>query len=427
MAVDFDKAGAAEGAATLHRELLLAGLRPVTCDSGGWVDGSGEPRRHTFVRVRPGDDRTVRARAKELGGDVRLAIRPPFSAHRLGHGWSTPVLPSDPGEVLKRLEAALVPNRLPVAISRWIYEEIAEKGSRSTVVLQVASALAVAGWTREEMLLLLDSPDLAISTTYGDAREDRSHPGDTWFTEQIWPAAAAFAERRLNTRTVVGAIRPRLSELVGPGRTHASDMKVMNALLDLAEALNTMAVSVSLRELGERAGVGSRTTLVASLRRLQERDVIRRGEPGASSDLPPDVVGVPAIYEIVQPDDLDEAEGVWGTSAAGDPAFRYGYGLGPGAGLVYDAIVRAPGSPSIEELVVITGLSDGVVHKGLARLVNAGLLASTVDGWAPTGTSPSDVAAAGAVEAATRQRKRNQAERQLRLAAIRRATRHRRD
>jgi len=99
LAADFDDRDGQRLAAVLANDLAPLGIPSV-------LVASGRPgHAHLFARVA---DVTLldvfKARAKELGGDVRRTIRPPLAPHRMG---LTPRLlrPTDPQEALRVLRA----------------------------------------------------------------------------------------------------------------------------------------------------------------------------------------------------------------------------------------------------------------------------------------------------------------------------------
>jgi hypothetical protein len=97
LAVDFDYLDGERLAALLANDLAALGVPSVLVASGG------PGRAHLFARIADLALLDVfKARAKELGGDVRRTIRPPLAPHRLGLRPRL-ISPVDPSEALRVL------------------------------------------------------------------------------------------------------------------------------------------------------------------------------------------------------------------------------------------------------------------------------------------------------------------------------------
>jgi hypothetical protein len=163
LAIDCDEPSKAETVYEIADELRAAGERPVLLESGQLG------RLHLFCRVRDGAlHERLRQRARELGLDVRQAIRPPLSPHRLGLAPRL-ISPADPKEALSALQPPY-PRRRRDLSPRM--QELLEGGhvrgayrSRSEPIMALALAAVNARWTFNEFLTAIAALRVPSSTT----------------------------------------------------------------------------------------------------------------------------------------------------------------------------------------------------------------------------------------------------------------------
>ncbi|KQS96981.1 hypothetical protein ASG23_15365 [Cellulomonas sp. Leaf395] len=392
---DFDQSDGDLRARTLHREALLAGFVPVMCASRSGADDTG--RRHVLIRAENDEDRRFWAmRAKELGADVKLTIRPPYARHRDRGHRSLPIYPSSRHAVIDRLTNP-IRRTMPPSTRADIFELVGVRGSQSDIIRGFANYAASGGWTVDEALLVLHDERLAIGRTYAEAVENRHHPEDDWFRRHVWPTAH-FTVRRL--RAAAPCVLPKAS-------TRPTDGSVYEAFLQLAEDIGSLVVDMSVRELQIRAEVGSPRTVIDSLRRLVSAGLLDVVGDGVE-------IGHARTYRLVVRQDLGPEEH-YREQALYLPmlAFRNTSGFGAGVGLTYRAIAVSADGLTAAEAGLVSGFSRRTVLKHLGKLVELGLLVAVDGFWRTTDVSVADVTPKSAMDARDAAAQRHQSQREL--------------
>lgn len=212
LAADGDSADAADRVANLRRELEGRGYSVV-------VLRSGQPgRRHLFAAVQDPDLEYFEGRARKLGLDPRVFIRPPLTPHRL----ALPVTlehPLDPEEALRRLEGVTSPiprrevrprrttgrrasedrvraPRSPqvlIALLSEPVQDVVRSGpagyrSRSEAIHAVLVQAASRGFTTDEVLDLMSDESLPITEKLMEMDSDKA---EAWLLRD-WERAQEF-------------------------------------------------------------------------------------------------------------------------------------------------------------------------------------------------------------------------------------------
>lgn len=370
-----------EASETLHIELLLRGLLPVTTTSGGLAE-SGEQKRHLFARIAdPEIKEHFAARAKELGGDVRHDIRPPWARHRAGTR-SIPLYPTDPHDVNRRLNASGAPFE-PWTEKLWsiIFEEILPWKQRSGGLRDLTKELVRRGWSRDEALLLMQADGYAVSSTHADAVDQRGGKAN-WYGEQIWDRYVD--ERRPARVEQVRRVRTCVFEQIlnrkADRASRMTDIRVIEVFLQMTEALGRWEICMSHRELAERAGVAWGMTVNKALKRLRAMGVLRRvvgaelpelerehGRAGATSKGHWYRITVAGI-DVARYTETSRLEFML------TDVFRNQVGLNASAGWVFEILVRARQPMALREVVEHSRLGRATASRALKALVDAGLV-----------------------------------------------------
>ena len=275
LAVDFDHTPV-ETVDGFVVELEEAGLEPVVIASGG------EGRRHVWVRT---NDPAWPARARQLGGDVRQAIRPPGVRHRTGV--PSRLLNVSATEALRRLrrprghtDPAPAPVQRPIVALgttgvRLPLPDAAQFASASEAVRAASCRFHGRGALPGDLVRAMDdtewSPWMARLAKNGRERSIR------WLVRHVWPTEPAptadVCDEPVIEAAVAAAYARATSEIVG--RPAPATMRVLDVLIARARQHSTLIVGLSVRQGAEVAGVSKRTAEKA-LRRLVAAGVIVR-------------------------------------------------------------------------------------------------------------------------------------------------------
>jgi len=474
LAVDADDPGA--GYLQLLDLLCALYVPHVEIASGG-----GAHRRHLWVVLGdlPADlhSRLV-AGVRALGLDVRAGgslIRPPLTPHRSGAVPTllSPTTPTQTQQVLAgpgcgperaQLLADALPDRagappggdrptplpapLPDRARHLLDHRDPRYETRSEQLRAVLVSLANAGWDQRAVV------DLVLAHPVGERahrkRDPRGWLGDQYQRAVVWVAAHPAVGDRTETRLLLARCRSAAASWVwdrGLGSAPATLARVLGAVLDQAADAGTLQVSVSVRQLAERAGVGRSAAeralgVLCSQRVLQRvraasgtdaatyridtnHQVLAGGVPvggdrqrDTRSDTPPTVPSVPETH--TPPCDpaswLPDHDG-WRWGGLGGSALRVAQLLDPDTPQTAGQIAAA------------AGLSRSWVLVLCRRLAAAGLVSRTDAGWLPAAPETRRAALEQAAErfgtagTGERHRERHAAERgswerllQLRLA-----------
>lgn len=275
LAVDFDHTPV-ETIDGFVVELETAGLEPVVSASGG------EGRRHVWVRT---NDPAWTARARQLGGDVRQAIRPPGVRHRTGV--PSQLLNVSATEALRRLrrprghtDPAPAPAQRPIVTLqgtgvRFSLPDAAQFASASEAVRAACCRFHGRGALPGDLVRAMDDtewgPWMARLAKNGRERSIR------WLVRYVWPTEPSpsvdVCDEPVIEVAVAAAYARATSEIVG--RAAPATMRVLDVLIARARRHSTLTVGLSVRQAAEAAGVSKRTA-EKTLRRLREVGIIVR-------------------------------------------------------------------------------------------------------------------------------------------------------
>jgi len=197
----------------------------------------------------------------------------------------------------------------------------------------------------------------------------------------------------------------------------ATDRAVYDALLEIGEKLGKLLdVGASVRQVGERAGVG-RETASKSLKRLQARGLISQSFAGHGK--------VPARWNLMPrlrsiPDNQPHRGVVMGPDCPGGFAldsWRW-RGLGKSKAKIWRLLGSEPVTTS--DLAEALGVTPRTVQQHLARLRDVGLATRVADGWVKGPDAPEQVGERlSTAGAGVRQAERHRIERQAYSEKIR--------
>jgi len=299
--------------------------------------------------------------------------------------------------------------------------------SRSEQLRAVLVSLANHGWTQTAAV------DLVLASRIGDKahqqRDPRGWLGAEWTRAVAWVAQHPAVGDRTDTRVELARCRTAAAAWVwqrGLGSAPATLSRVLGAVLDIAADAGVLQVSVSVRQLAERAGVG-RSAAERALSVLVGQRVLRRVGRARGTDAttyrvdphhqvlslggdrqrdtrshtPHAVSSVPLPHTPPQdPRSWHPDHDGWRHRGLGGSALRVAQLLDPDT-------PRTAG-----QIAAQVGLSRSWVLVLLRRLLAADLIVHTPDGWVPgpseTRTAALDRAADRYGTAGTGQRQRDQ-------------------
>jgi len=207
------------------------------------------------------------------------------------------------------------------------------------------------------------------------------------------------------------SLREEADTMQWRGTAGGTDRAVYDALLEIGEQLGKLLdVGASVRQVGERAGVG-RETASKSLKRLQARGLISQSFVGHGK--------VPARWNLMPrlrsiPDNQPHtAAGVVGPDCPGgfaEDCWRRS-GMGKSKFMVWRLLGTEP--VRTRDVADSRGVKVRTVQQHLARLKDVGLATRIADGWIKGPDTPEQVGALlSAAGAGVRQRERHRIERQ---------------
>lgn len=424
LAVDFDGPDASRDAARLMVALLRRGLAPVMCSSGQ------RGRRHVFCLLprERSKAQLLRLLGPIPGGDVRHAIRPPLSRHRVA-GRSTFLVPSDAEEALARLTAGATGRR---ALGRSAIHVLTSDQSDDVSVTMWSLALgaANAGWTWEDFTLAVTG-GAEVAAVFSRRVRAGEAQAWSWLRNYVWEPARAYVLANPAVRSADAdpdLLRVAAWALGRPwsGRSGPTDFCVLMALLWGWRRSGRCVFNLSEREIQLLSGISSRATVSSSLRRLQAmqidgEDLLQVAHPTnpaeAMSRSPNYEFSIPASAASASEEDLARA---W--FVIGHDAFRNAVGLGKSRAMVLIAL-RDGLVMNETEIATATGLSSAVVIESISDLAGHDLLEPVGDAWT-CGRGDLDAAAQviGAAGRGARQReqiRRERDARDIRLASHR--------
>jgi hypothetical protein len=403
LAVDFDDDDAVAAANRLYWRCRMLGIPALLIASGQ------EGRRHVFCWPKDDSQRTQLAiAAKDDGGDVRIAIRPPLSPHRWHAEGVTPKILHGLDIVLDFARTGAMPDK------PWgsaIIEAVVKGDrtrSRSERINSAVMAAVNAGWSATQMDELLAATGLAIFKDYAGRSKDRGAIAtEKWLTGHVWASAEKrvreFPAKRQEPASELGALSARVEQLVWTGLSGASERALYIALIGKATEVGSLEFKSSHRDLMQRSGLCANKTVQAALKRLRTRELIERnldevGKRSRVSDQPLRF-GLTSNWRLLTTHLSEESLARRTTVPVADcvsirhDAFLNGSGLGKYAHRIWVALNAAPGSTAAR---LSSGLAIGrrTVNKHLQALHQRGLADHDADGrWFPVSRSLDSVAA----------------------------------
>src|SRR5262249_3358859 len=270
LAIDADTMEAVCALDRFHAELVQAGASPVLVDSGNRLHLVR--RRHLLARVpdRRERERLV-GRARSLGLEVRKAIRPPCTPHRLG-GRSVLLSPDNPFAALVALAPlSAPPRRIDRKLRRLIpeahkpngrYSKVGGALNRSKVLVAFLLTCVNARWTDEGIVDFLNrqEPGSPLLEKLRSLPQHRRHQ----YLKRALVRAREKARRSPahGNRPEVDAVIERAKErlLAIRSQHRASGLFVAARMfLEMARAAGTTRPHISSRRLAERLNVNFRT------------------------------------------------------------------------------------------------------------------------------------------------------------------------
>lgn len=387
LGLDFDAGDAIARAHFAYSRLRMMGYAPLLLSSG-------QPgRRHVFCHVEPSARARLVTQLELRPNEVRTTIRPPLTPHRFSGLRRTEeglLLPRDPNEAYQRLVASQRRRKLGekalAAVTRQRLgtqpidqsSPVAGDGTASEVVFAVAKGAANAGWTCDELLLLLSCSRFPVSGAF-ERRWAREGPDRTrrWLETGVWKKASEF----VTSRPPRAVPSPRALMMVTwiartpwPHRTGPTDRVVLLALAGKYLRSGRNPVDASIREICEIAGISGQATVEKSLSRLRKRGLIRtivkERKAGAPLQRQSNSHQLEVPMEGTEPMTLSAADDLMVTLGA--DIFRNRIGLGKSVQSVWDCLRMWPGS-TVEDVARRSGRSEKQVRSALRELRAAGL------------------------------------------------------
>lgn len=416
LACDIDNG--AEALHALVTYLSDQGISPVVVRSGR------KGHFHAFARIDdPGKMADAIAFAKPLGKDfVKRSIRPPLTPSQR-FGTVRLVWPLTPREAVRFLSAHPGRAKAEQAFFEFVRFGPSKPKDRSGPEFVACQLALKAGLTFEECRVALLRPENKV----GAKTRERSNDG---YLRGVWRAAeqrvakVGYIGDRAEARREIEVRRRYWEQQPFPGPSGAADRAVLNAIFGLAEALGTMRIDISVRQVADDAGIG-KTAAANALRRLADRGCIYRVK--AATHKTAARYRIEAVPQCGEADTYIPSGGgcIRGVSASphslAHDAFRRG-ALGKRAGELY-ALLLQRGPLSAHEISERLGISRRSVWEYLRRLREQGL-AGPVSGdssWVGIEVTPvrlDQIAEGlGSLGAGTRARERFALERKLYEAA----------
>jgi hypothetical protein len=251
-------------------------------------------------------------------------------------------------------------------------QELLEKGdvhgeylSRSEPIMALALAAVNARWTPSEFETAMER-----SPAYAKLRDRRDAEREL---ERCWKKAKYRVRlsppiiARNDDLRELHEVRLLVGRTTWPGRAGATDKKVLEAHLQIAERARSIQYSASLRQIADLAGVTARTVW-SSQGRLQERHCLQLqkrglGDLGSEWKLTPSNVShLSTLLTSWGCEDSVEAE----DTSLGQDVWRWG-GLGAAARDVFN-LLPIEGSISVTTLAQRRGTGESAVYKQLRKL-----------------------------------------------------------
>ncbi|SDO34874.1 hypothetical protein SAMN05660199_01770 [Klenkia soli] len=407
LVLDVDLAGVSPTAAAARGRALDALLRAAAgAGVPHVVASSGRPgHRHAFFVIKPaGADRTaLEAACRAAGLDVRAAgVRPPLAAHRLG-GRGQLLFPPTAARPVQTLRAAPVTGgaavlaaalggRLSRRVSAALTGGHAAGGyaSASEARMAVAVQCAARGLGADALARLLGDPRSPLGATFRarPARWRAQELGRLWTKAQRW--VLAHPQTPVGDRWPAQRVAAAARSSAWPGMAGASNLAVLEVVLDVATRLGRDVVAVSLPDLAVEAGVSTDTARVA-VRRLVTAGWLTVAAEATATAARVYRVGIPAGHELEPEAELElprgGAGGQW--EDLGLDAGRWG-ALGKTAVRVARELSTGP-LPAVQ-LAAALRCSVNSVRIQLRKLAAAGVASNAGALWQLTGLAPEVVA-----------------------------------
>jgi hypothetical protein len=414
LALDADTAEQIAALDALAAALREAGYRPVLVRSGRG--------RHLFARLPrakvPGW--VMRARAAQVDARHRSPIRPPLSPHPAG--LPVELVGMTPAEALEALEPRRDrAGRLSPRMARLVAEGDTERryASASEAVQAVATGAVNAGWSFDRF-----AAELARSPFAADA--DR-HGGEPWL-RRSWTTAVRFvAENPSHAPDTVAQVRELAAVWPWRGQGGRTDLAVLLAHLDAADAAGGPVHVLPRAAAGVEAATSDRTVVRARHRLVAAGWLVRLDEGSGK---------LAAVWRVAVPEGARELsppqahtprspEGRGDTLRVdrGHDAFRWG-ALGKVGAEVVEVLADADRPLTAVEVArrCRTAPHPATVRRVLARAAEGRMVARSGAGWVLLDASPVALEAVAvahgtagrrvaAVDAAVRAREARQAAR----------------
>jgi predicted transcriptional regulator len=321
-----------------------------------------------------------------LSSGTHAAIRPPFSPHRSGRGFSLPVdeislsnlettaTPDAVAELLRALgvdpRGAYVQQMLRYGDTEGIYP------SRSEAIRAIAVSYVDTGLPAEHFVADV------ISSPMGEKARAKRSPA-RWLHGE-YRRAIDFVNRRPaicssgEFQAAIAEMRHAASRHPWPGRSGSTDRAVHEAILVMAETAGKIHPALSVRDVADRAAV-SRSTASNAMHRLAHRGWLgKEHREGVGTDRA-------HTWMLLRPN-LDtqstHPRTLCDTSvqdALAHDVWRWGRGLGRSAWLVWGHLSPVPTQP--RELSQALGRSSSAVRRQLRKLADVGLAVQVAEGW----------------------------------------------
>lgn len=376
----------------LAPELSGKGICPV-------VIASGQPgHRHLFARIEDGRLKEEFAgRAREQKIDERRTIRPPLAPHRQG----LPVELISPGSVAEALEAlrptrpqSQSKGRLSSRIFKLLREGDSEGRypSRSEVDMAIATAVVNSGLSENYLLRVLLNPDNVAGEKVREIAGRQGQRAAESYVSRTYAKAKELVRRSpafrdcTDARAAIASLEQAVNRASWKGKAGGTDRAIIESFIQIADSVGSLMFQASIRQIAERSGTESLSTVLRSIGRLRQWVVrIKKGRHLEASTWQ---VKAPLV-------DLNENNNISRGSerycsyeghSAGEDIWRW-TGLGKLAWLTWCAMWREGGTPreaSVAEIATELGISRNAARRRLARLQRYGLAARGGNGrWHP--------------------------------------------
>jgi hypothetical protein len=418
LAGDCDKPKLRPEVLRLADELRIAGQLPVLVNSGQ------ASHLHLLCRISDADllD-SYRARARDMGLDVRRTIRPPLAPHRLRLA-SSLLEPRDVQKALAALSQRMPRTRRLSPRMAQALREGTPKGSRSNLIYALALAFCNAGRTLDEYIEAMLDPGNAAGEKLRARGQGRAvkYLTHTWHKAWARVAACPPVQSRAETEHLLAEIDAAANAARWRGVGGATRLAVLRAHLQAAK-VGGLEYGASVRWLAEHAGVRLAAAVNAN-RALMRTGWLRCVFLVSVDDEYASTwrIGFPhgVRNQVEQPPSSPPQGGrnvrVGYTSLSAD-VWRWRRGLGKSAALVY-ALLDPEVESRVRELADQRQVKGPAVRKQLRKLERHGLAVRGKGGWR-RGHEPLEEAARrlGVAGEGVRQREYHEEERRLRAHA----------